>query len=39
MISDLERGTFEEPKFYYRPVPEKEVQLNPNLLPQIFDWY
>jgi len=38
MISDLERGTFEEPKFYYRPIPEKEVQLNPNLT-QIFGWY
>ncbi len=30
-------GTFEEPKFYYRPVPQQQVLLNPNL-KQIFEW-
>ena len=38
LVSDVDRGTFVEPKYYYRPVPETEVQLNPNLLPQIFGW-
>jgi hypothetical protein len=33
--SDL--GTFEEPKFYYRPVPQPQVLLNPNLT-QIMGW-
>ncbi|RQO73524.1 RagB/SusD family nutrient uptake outer membrane protein [Pedobacter sp. KBW01] len=28
---------FEEPKFYYRPIPQKEVILNPKL-KQIFGW-
>lgn len=28
---------FEEPKFYYRPIPQKEVTLNPKL-KQIFGW-
>ncbi|MDX1315304.1 MAG: RagB/SusD family nutrient uptake outer membrane protein, partial [Eudoraea sp.] len=32
-----ERGTFLEPKYYYRPIPETQVLLNPNL-EQIFDW-
>jgi hypothetical protein len=32
-----ERGTFVEPKYYYRPIPETQVLLNPNLT-QIFDW-
>lgn len=32
-----ERGTFVEPKYYYRPVPASQVALNPNLT-QIFDW-
>lgn len=32
-----ERGTFTEPKFYYRPIPETQVLLNPNLV-QIFGW-
>lgn len=31
-------GTFTEPRDYYRPVPRKEVDLNPNLLPQLFGW-
>lgn len=30
-------GSFEEPKYYYRPVPQQQVLLNPNL-QQIFDW-
>lgn len=30
-------GTFQEPKYYYRPVPQAQVQLNPNL-KQIFGW-
>ena len=33
--SDL--GTFEEPKFYYRPVPQPQVLLNP-ALEQIMGW-
>jgi len=32
-----ERGGFVEPKYYYRPIPETQVLLNPNLT-QIFDW-
>ncbi|MGB3589879.1 MAG: RagB/SusD family nutrient uptake outer membrane protein [Tunicatimonas sp.] len=32
-----ERGTFIEPKYYYRPIPQSEVVLNPNLT-QIFAW-
>lgn len=32
-----ERGTFMEPKYYYRPVPASQVALNPNLT-QIFGW-
>ncbi len=37
MVSDVERGTFVEPKYYYRPISEHDVQINPNLT-QIFDW-
>lgn len=33
----IERGTFEDPKYYYRPVPASQVQLNPNL-SQMFGW-
>lgn len=29
--------TFEEPKYYYRPIPQKEIVLNNNL-KQIFGW-
>lgn len=32
-----ERGTFVDPKYYYRPVPETHVTVNPNLT-QIFGW-
>lgn len=35
-IKDM--GTFEEPKFYYRPIPRHEMDLNPNLAPQSFGW-
>lgn len=31
-------GTFTEPRDYYRPVPRHEVDLNKNLLPQLFGW-
>lgn len=34
-IEDL--GTFVSPKYYYRPVPQAQVALNPNL-KQIFGW-
>lgn len=30
-------GTFEEPKYYYRPIPQAEIVLNSNLT-QIFGW-
>jgi starch-binding outer membrane protein, SusD/RagB family len=30
-------GTFQEPKYYYRPVPQPQVLLNPNL-KQIMGW-
>lgn len=32
-----DRGTFEDPKHYYRPIPYRDVQINPNL-EQIFGW-
>lgn len=32
-----ERGTFVDPKYYYRPVPATQVTINPNL-EQIFGW-
>ncbi|MDN5204934.1 RagB/SusD family nutrient uptake outer membrane protein [Fulvivirgaceae bacterium BMA10] len=32
-----ERGVFEEPKYYYRPIPATHVTVNPNL-KQIFGW-
>ena len=37
IVTDPERGTFQEPKFYYRPVPQAQVTLNPNL-KQVFGW-
>mgnify|MGYP001025336915 CR=1 FL=1 len=33
----LERGVFVAPKYYYRPIPETHVTVNPNLT-QIFGW-
>ena len=35
-IKDM--GFFQEPKFYYRPVPRHETELNPALAPQLFGW-
>jgi hypothetical protein len=35
-IKDM--GTFIEPKDYYRPVPKKQIDLNPKLGPQLFGW-
>lgn len=35
-IKDM--GTFQEPKYYYRPIPKTEMELNPNLGPQLFGW-
>ncbi len=32
-----DNGTFQEPKYYYRPVPQNQVLLNPDL-KQIFGW-
>jgi hypothetical protein len=37
VVTDPDRGVFEEPKYYYRPVPQTEVNLNPGL-EQIFGW-
>ena len=37
IVTDPERGTFQEPKYYYRPVPQSQVTLNPNL-KQVFGW-
>lgn len=37
VLSTPERGVFEEPKSYYRPIPAVEVQLNPSLV-QLFGW-
>lgn len=31
-------GTFETPKYYYRPIPQSQIQLNPNLGDQLFGW-
>jgi hypothetical protein len=33
----LERGTFQDPKHYYRPIPQTHVTVNPNLT-QMFGW-
>lgn len=35
--TNADNGTFITPKYYYRPVPQSQVQLNPNL-KQIFNW-
>lgn len=37
MVTDTDLGTFNEPKYYYRPVPQSQVVLNPNLR-QVFGW-
>ncbi|MGZ5134261.1 MAG: RagB/SusD family nutrient uptake outer membrane protein, partial [Flavitalea sp.] len=38
IVTDGEIRNFAEPKFYYRPVPNAQVTLNPNLGPQLFGW-
>lgn len=35
IIEDI--GSFVTPKYYYRPIPQQQIQLNPNL-KQIFGW-
>ncbi|MGF1585643.1 MAG: RagB/SusD family nutrient uptake outer membrane protein [Bacteroidales bacterium] len=35
VASDM--GSFEDPKHYYRPIPQRDVQINQNLV-QIFGW-
>ncbi|MDA1019270.1 MAG: RagB/SusD family nutrient uptake outer membrane protein [Bacteroidetes bacterium] len=37
VVATPDRGTFEEPKDYYRPIPAKEINLNTNL-EQVFGW-
>ncbi|MEC3879573.1 RagB/SusD family nutrient uptake outer membrane protein [Parapedobacter sp. 10938] len=37
LVTDDRERTFMEPKYYYRPVPNAETILNPNLY-QLFDW-
>lgn len=37
MVTETKARTFEEPKYYYRPVPIQQITLNPNL-NQIFGW-
>lgn len=37
LVTDEDRGIFMNPKYYYRPVPQSQVILNPNL-DQIFGW-
>jgi hypothetical protein len=33
----IDRGVFQEPKYYYRPIPQTHVIVNPNL-KQVFGW-
>lgn len=37
MVTSVTPRTFEEPKYYYRPIPSHQVALNPNL-KQIMGW-
>ncbi|WP_431294675.1 RagB/SusD family nutrient uptake outer membrane protein [Pedobacter sp. P26] len=37
IVTENVTRNFEEPKFYYRPIPQQEVVLNPKL-KQIFGW-
>lgn len=37
IVTETTKRTFQEPKYYYRPIPYTQVALNPNL-KQIFDW-
>jgi len=37
IVTESATRTFEEPKFYYRPIPQQQIVLNPKL-KQIFGW-
>lgn len=37
MVTETAARKFEDPKYYYRPIPQKEMLLNPGL-KQIFGW-
>ncbi|WP_162417587.1 RagB/SusD family nutrient uptake outer membrane protein [Cyclobacterium roseum] len=37
LVTETTERSFEEPKYYYRPIPFQQVSLNPNL-EQIFGW-
>jgi hypothetical protein len=37
MVTESVVRDFQEPKYYYRPIPQQQVILNPNL-KQIFGW-
>ena len=37
VVATPERGSFQEPKHYYRPIPKSELALNPSL-NQVFGW-
>ncbi len=37
MVTETKARNFEEPKYYYRPVPMQQMVLNPNLV-QIYGW-
>jgi len=37
MVTETAARKFEDPKFYYRPIPQKEMLLNPKL-KQVFGW-
>lgn len=38
VLTSRTMGQFREPQFYYRPVPRRQTDLNPALLPQLFGW-
>jgi hypothetical protein len=38
ILTIRDMGAFQEPKYYYRPVPRTETDLNPSLAPQLFGW-
>ena len=37
IVTERDRGVFIEPKYYYRPIPQTHVTINPNLT-QIMGW-
>lgn len=37
MVTETAARRFEDPKYYYRPIPQKEMLLNPKL-KQVFGW-